>query len=257
MLNSRINRTPAPRSIRFIAMATLFGLAVAVASAQGPFATVSGSVFDPSNAAIPDVTLVLTNAQSHAKYEIRSDRTGHFEFVGVPPGDYSLEAALPGFAILRGTLTLTGEHVQRDVTLKIGSLQETITVASGPSRAPADRQPLQAPVERHQPFEPRPCTAPTAGGIGGSIRQPMKLVDVRPQFPPNLSAAKIGGLVVLDTRLGTDGTVRDVQILSSTQPDFERAAVEAVRQWEFSQTLLNCVPVEVAMRVTVNFVIEQ
>jgi len=59
---------------------------------------------------------------------------------------------------------------------------------------------------------------------------------------------------VLDALVGKDGTIRDVRAMSSTHPDFELAAVDAVRHWAFSQTLLNCVPVEVAMKVTVNFI---
>jgi TonB family protein len=256
MLSSRANRAPASRPVRLTTMAALFALAVAVASAQGAFATFSGSVFDPTNAVVPDVTMVLTNAQSHAKHEIRSDRNGHFEFVGLPPGEYSLEATLPGFAMLRGTLTLTGENVRRDVTLKIGSLEETISVWESASRPPATRESSQVRVERGAPFEPPPCTAATAGAIGGSIRQPMKLAHVVPQFPPNLSAAKVGGVVVLQAHIGTDGTMGDVQIVSASHPDFGSAAVEAVRRWQFSETLLNCVPVEVAMKVTVNFIVE-
>ena len=40
------------------------------------------------------------------------------------------------------------------------------------------------------------------------------------------------------------------------QAPTKRAAVDAVRQWELSQTLLNGVAVEVAMRVTVNFIVD-
>ena len=54
--------------------------------------------------------------------------------------------------------------------------------------------------------------------------------------------------------IGTDGTIRDVQTRSSPHPEFAAAAASAIRQWEFSETLLNCVPVEVQMRVTVRFV---
>ena len=42
----------------------------------------------------------------------------------------------------------------------------------------------------------------------------------------------------------------------SSRPVHASAAVDAVRQWEFSQTLLNCVAVEVAMRVIVNFIVD-
>ena len=61
--------------------------------------------------------------------------------------------------------------------------------------------------------------------------------------------------MVLEGRIGTDGVMRDIQVISPAQhPDFDAAAIAAVRQWRFSQTLLNCVPVEVSMTVYVNFV---
>jgi TonB family protein len=59
--------------------------------------------------------------------------------------------------------------------------------------------------------------------------------------------------VILEVLIGIDGTVRDVQV-SSGDPDLGSAATEAVRQWEFSPTYLNCTPVEVHMNVTANFV---
>ena len=98
--------------------------------------------------------------------------------------------------------------------------------------------------------------AVSAGGVGGNIKVPRKLVDVRPLYPSNLGAARLGGVVVLEARIGTDGITRVMRTVSSTHQEFEAAAVEAVRQWEFSETLLNCQAVEVAMTVTVNFVIE-
>ena len=128
MLNTRVNRSPITRTARLGIVTALAAIAIAVASAQAAFSTFSGNVFDPLNGYLPGVTMTLTHTQSGAKHEIRSDRTGHFEFVGLPPGSYSLQAILPGFTVLTGTLDLTGRDVQRDVTLKVGQLEETITV---------------------------------------------------------------------------------------------------------------------------------
>jgi TonB family protein len=58
----------------------------------------------------------------------------------------------------------------------------------------------------------------------------------------------------MDALIGADGTVRDVRVLSSPHPDLDRAAVDAVRQWEFTPTILNCTPIDVRMGVTANFV---
>ena len=85
---------------------------------------------------------------------------------------------------------------------------------------------------------------------------PTKLKDVRPEYPQNLRSAPIAGIVVMDARIGPDGLVRDIKVLQPAQPDLAKAAMDAVWQWEFDSTLLNCVPVEVAMTVTVTFAVE-
>jgi TonB family protein len=257
MLNTRVNRAPITRSARLVIVGALSALAIAVASAQGTFSTFSGTVFDPLNGFLPNVTMTLTNTQSGAKHEIRSDRTGHFEFVGLPPGSYSLQAILPGFSVLTGTLDLTGRDVQRDVTLKIGQLQETISVWA--SRAGAASSPAAPQVARRSPPDKfammKQCSesTPAAGSMGGNLRQPTKLVDVKPRYPQELADAGTGGVFVFAALIGTDGTVRDLQTTSGSNPDLELAAANAIRQWEFTPTLLNCVAVEVPMTITVSF----
>jgi TonB family protein len=254
MLNDRINRSPATRWARVATIGVALALAVAVASAQSGFASLSGSVVDPQQAMLPGVTLVLTNLQSGAKHEVRTDRTGRYEFVGLPAGEYSLDTTLMGFAPSRETLQMNGRNIQRDLTLSVGSLQETITIrasASEPASAPST-PPRRRPLP--EKFTSAPCQpSPSGAGIGGNLRAPLKLVDVKPHFPANLAAAGTSGVVVLEAIIGTDGAVRDLQTVSTPHPDFDSAAREAVRQWEFSQTLLNCNAIEVKMTVTVNF----
>jgi TonB family protein len=257
MLNTRTNRAPITRAARLGIVAALSAVAIAVASAQGAFSTFSGTVFDPMNGYLPGVTMTLTNTQSGAKHEIRSDRTGHFEFVGLPPGAYSLEAILPGFSVLRGTLDLTGRDVQRDVTLKVGELEETISVwaslgklSTSPTSPPVARRPAPDKFAMMKQCAER---TPTVGSMGGNLRQPTKLRDVKPLYPEQLAEAGTGGVLVFAARIGTDGTVTDLQATSGGNPDLEVAAANAIRQWEFSPTLLNCVAVEVPMKITVSF----
>jgi TonB family protein len=250
MLNERANRAPATRSARLVTLVGVSCVTAALAAAQGTFATFSGTVFDETNSFLPGVTLILTNPQSRAKYEVISDRTGRFEFVGLPSGDYLLETKIAGFATLRGTLTITGQNAQRDLVLQVGSLEETITI-TGPGTTPwAGRSGGSGPVPRR----PDPtCTNLPEGGMGGNIRAPRKLVDVKPYYPPQLHEAKVGGTVVLQARIDTEGRVSAVEVVSPAHPDLNAAAIEAVRQWEFDSTILNCTKVEVAMKVTANF----
>jgi len=88
--------------------------------------------------------------------------------------------------------------------------------------------------------------------VGGLIRAPTKLADVAPIYPPIAVAARKEGLVILEALIGEDGLVRDVRSLRP-EPLFEQAAIEAVRLWRFSPTLLNGEPVPIVMTVTVRF----
>jgi len=250
MLNARVNRRPATRAARASAAAALIGVAVAIASAQSVFSSFAGVIRDQTDGLLPNVKIVLTHTSSGAKYEVRSNAAGRFEFVGLQPGLYTFETELMGFQKLRGTLEIGGQNVERDVQLQVGSLEETVSVRAN-SPEPTTRASSRA-------SRAVSCTAPQAAdpGIGGNIRAPHKLVHVVPQYPASLAVLKQGGLVVLDALIGADGTIRELRTVSSTHPDFEIAAADAVRQWEFSQTLLNCLPVEVAMKVTVRFVAE-
>jgi TonB family protein len=253
MLNESVNRAPATRSARVVTLAAISCLTVALAAAQGSFSTFSGTVLDETNGVMPDVTLILTNPERNAKYEVKSDGTGHFEFVGLPPGDYQLETKIAGFATLRGTLTLTGQNAQRDLVLQIGSLEETITI-SGPGTAPWPGRAGGRLARRPDPTCGKEPANATGEKIGGNIRAPRKLVDVKPYYPPSLYDAHVGGTVVLQARIDEEGRVSSVDVVSSAHPDLSTAAIEAVRQWEFDSTILNCRKVEVAMKVTANFV---
>jgi len=93
---------------------------------------------------------------------------------------------------------------------------------------------------------------PGAIRIGGGIAPPRKVVHVNPVYPPDAKEAKVQGVVTVDVLIGADGKVEQTTVLRSI-PMLDQAAVDAVRQWEFTPTLLNGVPVKVIMTATVNF----
>ena len=89
--------------------------------------------------------------------------------------------------------------------------------------------------------------------MGGMILAPLRLTNVNPRYPDNLRTSGIGGVVTMDAVIGIDGNIQEVRAVSSPHPDLETAAIEAVRQWQWTPTLLNCVPIEVEMTVTARF----
>ncbi len=260
MLDNRRNRGPVSRRAYTALAVLMVAVTMTIASAQGGFASLTGSIVDPTNGVLPGVTLVLTNVANEAKYEVRTDATGRYEFVGLPPGDYLFEAKLPGFMTFKGKLIVAGQNVQRDLTMEVGSLQETITVVNSRSN-PSTSAPAAASAPRPKPSRP-PCgsaaSAPPSGvlRVGGNIRAPMKLKDVRPIYEAHLATQGVEGTVLLKAVIGTDGAVEDVEVVSTPHPELGHAGADAVRQWEFTETLLNCKAVPVSMNVTINFTLK-
>jgi protein TonB len=71
-----------------------------------------------------------------------------------------------------------------------------------------------------------------AGGSGG--RNLVVLHRVSPRYPSRAEARGIEGWVRLEITVSPAGTVRDAQVLDASPKDvFDRAALEAVRQWRF------------------------
>jgi TonB family protein len=88
--------------------------------------------------------------------------------------------------------------------------------------------------------------------VGGKIKAPTKIKDVMPVYPAAAKSAGVQGAVIIEAMIGADGKVQDAKVLRSVST-LDQAALDAVRQWEFTPTRLNGVPVPVVMTVTVNF----
>ena len=88
--------------------------------------------------------------------------------------------------------------------------------------------------------------------VGGSIKPPMKVKNVAPIYPEIAKSARVSGVVVVEATVGEDGKVMDTKVLRSV-PLLDQAALDAVRQWEYTPTLLNGKPVPVVTTVTINF----
>jgi TonB family protein len=99
------------------------------------------------------------------------------------------------------------------------------------------------------PAAPRP-QSPVR--LHGGMQPPRKLVHVDPIYPQIAQSARIEGTVILETVIGVDGHVASVRVLRSI-PLLDQPAMDAVKGWTFTPTLLNGTPVPIAMTVTVRF----
>jgi TonB family protein len=111
-----------------------------------------------------------------------------------------------------------------------------ITASGGASLAQSPDQAAGAPPVR----------------VGGPIKAPTKLKDVPPIYPAIALAARQEGVVILELIVGTTGAVEQAKVIRSV-PLLDQAALDAVKQWEYTPTLLNGVPNSVLYNVTVAF----
>jgi TonB family protein len=257
MLSPHVNRTPVARARSVAVALALFGIALPIAGVQAfsqSYSRLSGTVVDSQHQPVAGVTLRLSNEQAKSKYEIRSDALGRFEFVGLLPGDYALESEAFGFRRYFERVTVDGVNLRRDIALEVGVVQEHVVVA-----ASSDPKPLvvtsDAAVDTARMVDECTTAANAAGQSGGGhVQPPRKMRHVAPVYPDALGRAGVRGVVQLETRIGTDGSLVSVEPVDATvDPRLLAAASEAVQKWQFEPTLLNCVPVEVEMDVRVEF----
>jgi TonB family protein len=107
-------------------------------------------------------------------------------------------------------------------------------------------------VAQDTPILDRLPSADGALRVGGNIRTPRKIMDVKAVYPPEARDAQVQGVVILEVRIEPDGRVGGARVLRSI-PLLDQAALDAVQQWEFEPTLLNGSAVPVIMTVTVQF----
>jgi hypothetical protein len=113
------------------AMLFVFGFMALVPTLAHAQASITGVVRDPSGAVLPGVTVEASSPALIEKVRsVVTDGSGQYRIVELRPGTYTVTFTLSGFSTVRREgIELTGTFVATiDVDLRVGSLEETITV---------------------------------------------------------------------------------------------------------------------------------
>ena len=97
---------------------------------------------------------------------------------------------------------------------------------------------------------PPPPAAPVR--VGGSIKQPTKTKNVPPVYPAVAQTARVQGVVILEATISPTGHIAEARVLRSI-PLLDQAALDAVKQWEFTPVLTNGVATPYTMTLTIQF----
>ncbi|HEV2387738.1 MAG TPA: TonB-dependent receptor [Candidatus Acidoferrales bacterium] len=98
---------------------------------QGVSAEIDGTVRDASGAVLPNATVTLRNVATGIVVSTKTDSSGGYHFLALQPGQYSVRAEASGMAPFEttGIVVTIGQQVTRDLTLKPGSVSQTVTVS--------------------------------------------------------------------------------------------------------------------------------
>jgi hypothetical protein len=114
--------------LQFTCLLMALFLSGPAAFGQSMFATLSGTVIDPSGAVIPGADVSVTNAHSGVVRKVVSNAEGFFNVSSLPAGTYDVEAAMKGFTNWKGTGIVLNGGDSRTMTITLTVAATTTTV---------------------------------------------------------------------------------------------------------------------------------
>jgi len=119
---------------------------------------------------------------------------------------------------------------------------------------PAPSSPATSDIDAAASAAPAGVGAPQASApVRLAPGQGVRLLrKIEPVYPIEMRYAGTEGVVVLDAVIHRDGTIGEVTVLRSSNPAFERAAIEAVKQWRYTP-----LPYEGIVTVTITFSLQK
>jgi len=237
------NRRPLSRRAALAAgsaIAAIFlPLAAFTALAQVPMTGLSGTVEDPSGAVVPGARVTAKNVDGSNEETTTADAAGVYRFASIPAGQYTLEFNVRGFAKTTVKATLVaGTPARVDAHMAIGQVSEVVTVQGG--------------------YGPASSAAPANGTphrirVGGMVQMAQLVHQAHPDYPADLQAAGVQGVVRIRAIISKQGTVLHAQVINTVDPRLAQLALDAVNQWVYKPTLLNGEPVEVITTIDIDY----
>ena len=120
--------------------------------AQVNTVNLSGTVLDPQNLAVKDAKITLRNPAKGIERNAVSNAKGRYEFVGLPPGTYTLTVEAPGFAILTDTsFTLTlGLVAEYNPQLQVQTTAASVNVSAAPDLVETSKTDVSMTMSQNQ-----------------------------------------------------------------------------------------------------------
>src|SRR5262249_52986625 len=134
---------PRQVSLSVISRVTV-SLVSAVALAQSPLGTITGTIADAQEARIPNVEVTALHTDTGISYKTTSSADGTYAVANLPVGKYEVSAVAPGFKVFRrtGVVLEVAQRLRLDIVLELGAVTETVTVTGEVSRVQTEQSTL-------------------------------------------------------------------------------------------------------------------
>jgi TonB family protein len=218
--------------------------------AQSSRATLTGTVYDPVGAPVEGVRVAIESGPfgSGVSDETVTDTAGHYRFERLPPGLYTITSP-DDFAPPIEVALDAGQLVRQDIQMRLDEVTGFFSVCV--DCAPASRYAPPDSLVREFAADREAAATHSAIGAEPSVGWEYYEPDVR--ITPAIRDRGLTGTVVLDARIETDGTVKQVTVASSPHDELSAAAVAAITAERWNPAMVRGVPVAVPVRLTIEF----
>jgi hypothetical protein len=115
----------------------LLGVTFLASAQEG---TIVGTVTDPSGAAVPNVTITITQVETGHERTFTTNDAGQYAAPSLPIGNYDLRATSTGFKVevTKGIVLNVSDRIRVDFQMKLGTASETVSVEANAVAVQAD-----------------------------------------------------------------------------------------------------------------------
>jgi TonB family protein len=238
-------------------------LTVTLDALQRTTAVLAGAVLDPDGVAVADSVVFMTHVESGAQLQFVTGADGRFEFSGLAPGAYRLTSMTSGFGRIELMLE-AGDTIRRDVVLQFGPFQEAWLISAssgaGTPRGAAGRDwqcasrgvPFCGPSSLVAEFERDELERE-----GEPLLPPRTTRMIPMEYPARLRDGRIEGRIVVTGRLGIDGVLTEMRVLSSDRPELESSTLDALAHVRWEPARLRGKPVAVPFTIAIRYTLSR